>query len=111
MLALEAAYERTSIGRGNRILCQLRTCPEHVIATAAAWVGGVHHLLNLPISHVFGSHLALLLLLRAGRLVLAERFSPQRTLSWWTNNRSPCCLPCRHTCSCWATARTRPGMS
>jgi acyl-CoA synthetase (AMP-forming)/AMP-acid ligase II len=38
------------------------------------------HLLYLPISHVFGSRLALLALLRGGRLVLSERFSPERAL-------------------------------
>ena len=38
------------------------------------------HLLYLPISHVFGFRLALLALLRGGRLVLLERFSPVRAL-------------------------------
>lgn len=38
------------------------------------------HLLHLPMAHVFGSRLAMLALLRGGRLVLSDRFSPQRTL-------------------------------
>ncbi|HWC87127.1 MAG TPA: long-chain fatty acid--CoA ligase, partial [Solirubrobacteraceae bacterium] len=38
------------------------------------------HLLYLPMSHVFGFRLALLALLRGGRLVLLERFSPSRAL-------------------------------
>ncbi|HWF49853.1 MAG TPA: fatty acid--CoA ligase family protein, partial [Solirubrobacteraceae bacterium] len=38
------------------------------------------HLLYLPISHVFGFRLALLALLRGGRLVLLERFSPAHAL-------------------------------
>jgi acyl-CoA synthetase (AMP-forming)/AMP-acid ligase II len=206
VMSLASAYERLGVGRGDRVLCQLRNCPEHVVAIAAAWVRGVihvgadndltgaelsrlvdrlgaaallfqpprgetesleplqavtdasprtrlivhgpapgsHHslerlpasqetvsadlpgpldpahvfltsgttgepkavveplsahwakmqlfadgflpgpedvhLLSLPIAHVFGSRLALLALLRGGRLVLAERFSPERTL-------------------------------
>lgn len=39
-LALAAAYERLGIGRGDRVLCQLRNCPEHVIAIAATWIRG-----------------------------------------------------------------------
>jgi acyl-CoA synthetase (AMP-forming)/AMP-acid ligase II len=206
VMSLAGAYERLGVGRGDRILCQLRNCPEHIVATGAAWLrGAVHvgadndltgaelsrlverldarvllfgpslarpgdldalatvaaehpathiivhaadagahqalgellsshapvepvptdpldpalifltsgttgeakavvepraahwakmqlfadafrptsddvHLLYLPISHVFGSRLAMLALLRGGRLVLSERFSPQRTL-------------------------------
>jgi acyl-CoA synthetase (AMP-forming)/AMP-acid ligase II len=38
------------------------------------------HLLYLPMAHVFGMRLALLALLRGGRLVLAERFSPRAAL-------------------------------
>lgn len=38
------------------------------------------HLIFLPISHVFGMRLALLALLRGGRVVLVERFSPRRVL-------------------------------
>lgn len=38
------------------------------------------HLLYLPIAHVFGFRLALLALLRGGRLVLLDRFSPTRAL-------------------------------
>lgn len=204
--SLAGAYERLGVGRGDRVLCQLRNCPEVVIATAAAWLrGAIHvgadndltgtelarlaerlgaaallfqparegadalralrvvagacpqtqlvvhgaqpgphpslagllasdadvtpdlpgpldpaivfltsgttgepkavveplaahwakmqlfadafrpgpedvHLLYMPISHVFGSRLALMALLRGGRLVLTERFSPERTL-------------------------------
>ena len=206
VMSLAAAYERLGVGHGDRVLCQLRNCPELIIATGAAWLrGAVHvgadndltgaelsrlverldarvvlfgpplarpgdldalatvaarhpatqiivhaadagsylplhellasrdrvaatptepldpaiifltsgttgeakavvepraahwakmqlftdafrpgpddvHLLYLPISHVFGSRLAMLALLRGGRLVLSERFSPQRTL-------------------------------
>jgi len=206
VVSLAAAYQRLGINRGDRVLCQLRNCPEHVVAIAAAWMrGAIHigadndltgpelsrlaerfgaaallfqpsrgaadgfaplravadaspstrivvhgpapetyysldrllasggavtadlpsaldpalvfltsgttgepkavveplaahwakmqffadgfrpgpedvHLLYLPISHVFGSRLALLALLRGGRLVLAERFSPERAL-------------------------------
>ena len=38
------------------------------------------HLIYLPISHVFGLRLALLALLRGGRVVLLERFSPREAL-------------------------------
>ncbi|HWH35781.1 MAG TPA: class I adenylate-forming enzyme family protein, partial [Acidimicrobiales bacterium] len=38
------------------------------------------HLIFLPISHVFGMRLALLALLRGGRVVLVDRFSPRRAL-------------------------------
>ncbi|MDQ6605784.1 MAG: acyl--CoA ligase [Actinomycetota bacterium] len=40
VVSLAAAYERFGIGKGDRILCQLRNCPEHVIAIAAAWLRG-----------------------------------------------------------------------
>ena len=43
VLSLAGAYERLGIGAGDRVLCQLRNCPEHVIAVGAAWArGGVH---------------------------------------------------------------------
>jgi len=38
--SVAAAYERLGIGRGDRVLCQLRNCPEHVIAIAATWIRG-----------------------------------------------------------------------
>ena len=41
--ALAGGYERLGVGRGDRILCQLRNCPEHVIAIAAAWARGAAH--------------------------------------------------------------------
>ena len=40
------------------------------------------HLLYLPMAHVFGLRLAMLALLRGGRLVLFERFSPDARSSW-----------------------------
>lgn len=40
---LAATYRRWGIGRGDRILCQFRNCPDHVVAVAAAWhVGAIH---------------------------------------------------------------------
>jgi acyl-CoA synthetase (AMP-forming)/AMP-acid ligase II len=41
--SLAAAYEGLGIHRGDRVLCQLRNGPEHVIATAAAWMRGAIH--------------------------------------------------------------------
>ncbi|MDQ3932245.1 MAG: acyl--CoA ligase [Actinomycetota bacterium] len=41
--SLAANYERLGVGRGDRVLCQLRNCPEHVIAIAAAWLRGAVH--------------------------------------------------------------------
>lgn len=41
--ALAAAYARLGVNRGDRVLCQLRNCPEHVIAIAAAWMRGAIH--------------------------------------------------------------------
>ncbi len=38
------------------------------------------HLIYLPVSHVFGMRLALLALLRGGRIVLMDRFSPRQAL-------------------------------
>ncbi|MDP8969303.1 MAG: acyl--CoA ligase [Actinomycetota bacterium] len=43
VLSLAGAYERLGVGRGDRVLCQLRNCPEHVIAIAAAWMRGATH--------------------------------------------------------------------
>ncbi|MGI8410991.1 MAG: class I adenylate-forming enzyme family protein [Solirubrobacteraceae bacterium] len=43
VVSLAAAYERLGIGRGDRVLCQFRNCPEHVIAIAAAWWRGAVH--------------------------------------------------------------------
>ena len=43
VLSLAGAYERLSIGPGDRVLCQLRNCPKHVVAIGGAWArGGVH---------------------------------------------------------------------
>jgi acyl-CoA synthetase (AMP-forming)/AMP-acid ligase II len=40
---LAAAYRRLGIGAGDRIVCQLPNCPEHLMAVNAAWaVGAVH---------------------------------------------------------------------
>ena len=41
--SLAAAYRRLGVGRGDRVLCQLRNCPEQVIAIAAAWMRGAIH--------------------------------------------------------------------
>jgi acyl-CoA synthetase (AMP-forming)/AMP-acid ligase II len=43
VLALAAAYRRRGVRRGDRVLCQLRNCPEQVIAIAAAWTCGAVH--------------------------------------------------------------------
>jgi acyl-CoA synthetase (AMP-forming)/AMP-acid ligase II len=40
VVSLAAAYERLGIGRGDRVLCQLRNCPEHVVAIGATWMRG-----------------------------------------------------------------------
>ena len=41
--ALAAAYRRLGVRRGDRVLSQLRNCPEQVIAIAAAWTCGAVH--------------------------------------------------------------------
>lgn len=43
VLALSAAYRSLGIRRGDRVVCQLPVCPEHVIAAAAAWASGAIH--------------------------------------------------------------------
>ncbi|HVM14419.1 MAG TPA: class I adenylate-forming enzyme family protein [Egibacteraceae bacterium] len=43
VVALARAYERLGVGRGDRVLCQLRNGPEHVVAVAAAWLRGAVH--------------------------------------------------------------------
>lgn len=43
ILALSAAYRSLGIRRGDRVVCQLPVCPEHVIAAAAAWASGAIH--------------------------------------------------------------------
>lgn len=43
VVSLAAAYEQRGIGRGDRVLCQLRNSAEHVAAIAAAWVRGAVH--------------------------------------------------------------------
>jgi acyl-CoA synthetase (AMP-forming)/AMP-acid ligase II len=45
------------------------------------------HLVYLPVAHVFGLRLALITLLRGGRLVLQERFSPAGALRLVTDER------------------------
>lgn len=42
-VSLASAYEDLGVNRGDRVLCQLRNGPEHVIATAAAWMRGAIH--------------------------------------------------------------------
>ncbi|HEX6539583.1 MAG TPA: class I adenylate-forming enzyme family protein [Candidatus Dormibacteraeota bacterium] len=40
---LARTYQRVGIGRGDRVLCQLGNCPEHVISLGAAWaVSAIH---------------------------------------------------------------------
>lgn len=41
--ALAAFYRRLGVGRGDRILCSLRNCPEQLVAMAAAWARGAAH--------------------------------------------------------------------
>jgi acyl-CoA synthetase (AMP-forming)/AMP-acid ligase II len=41
--ALGRAYRRLGITAGDRILCQLSNCPEHVIAIYGAWQCGAIH--------------------------------------------------------------------
>ena len=41
--ALARAYRRMGVRPGDRIVCQLRNCPEHVIAMNAAWACGAIH--------------------------------------------------------------------
>lgn len=43
VVALAAAYAGMGIGRGDRVVCALRNCPEHVVAMAAAWARGAVH--------------------------------------------------------------------
>ncbi len=41
--ALASGYRRLGIGAGDRVVCQLPNCPEHVLAMSAAWAcGGIH---------------------------------------------------------------------
>lgn len=41
--SLAAAYRGLGVRRGDRVLCQLRNCPEQLIAIAAAWTCGAVH--------------------------------------------------------------------
>lgn len=41
--ALAGAYRRMGVLPGQRVMCALRTCPEHVIAMHAAWECGAVH--------------------------------------------------------------------
>jgi 2,3-dihydroxybenzoate-AMP ligase len=41
--ALARSYERLGVRPGDRVLCQLRNVPEHVIAVNAAWACGAIH--------------------------------------------------------------------
>ena len=43
-LSFGGAYERLGVRPGDRILCQLRNCPEHVVAIGAAWARGAVHI-------------------------------------------------------------------
>ena len=43
VLALAEAYRSAGITAGDRVVCQMPTCPEHLIAANAAWaVGAIH---------------------------------------------------------------------
>jgi acyl-CoA synthetase (AMP-forming)/AMP-acid ligase II len=41
--ALASAYRRMGVEPGDRIVCQLRNCPEHIVAMNAAWACGAIH--------------------------------------------------------------------
>ena len=43
VVALASAYRRLGIGAGDRVICALRSCPEHLVALGAAWAAGVIH--------------------------------------------------------------------
>ena len=43
VMRLAGAYQRLGIGPGDRVLCQLPDCPEHVIAIHSAWACGAVH--------------------------------------------------------------------
>ncbi|HVM14414.1 MAG TPA: class I adenylate-forming enzyme family protein [Egibacteraceae bacterium] len=43
VLSLAWAYRSLGVGPGDRVVCQLPTCPEHLIAAAAAWACGAIH--------------------------------------------------------------------
>lgn len=42
--ALSAAYESLGIAPGDRVVCRMPTCPEHLVAACAAWERGAIHL-------------------------------------------------------------------
>jgi len=41
--ALARSYRRLGVRPGDRIVCQLRNCPEHLVALNAAWACGAIH--------------------------------------------------------------------
>ncbi len=41
--AVAAGYRRLGIGRGDRVICALPDCPEHLVAMNAAWACGAIH--------------------------------------------------------------------
>jgi acyl-CoA synthetase (AMP-forming)/AMP-acid ligase II len=43
ILALAWAYRSLGIGPGDRVVCQLPVCPEHIIALNSAWACGAIH--------------------------------------------------------------------
>ncbi len=69
-------------GRPKAVMESLPVCWAKMQFFADAFRPGLDdvHLVYLPMSHVFGLRLALLALLRGGRLVLQERFSPEGAL-------------------------------
>ncbi len=69
-------------GRPKGVLETLPACWAKMQFFADAFRPGTDdvHLVYLPVAHVFGLRLALIALLRGGRLVLQERFSPTGAL-------------------------------
>ena len=41
--ALARSYRGLGVRRGDRVVCQLRNCPEHLVAIGAAWRSGAVH--------------------------------------------------------------------
>lgn len=76
-------------GRPKAVMETLPVCWAKMQFFADAFAPGTDdvHLVYLPISHVFGLRLAMICLLRGGRLVLQERFSPTGALELVTDER------------------------
>jgi acyl-CoA synthetase (AMP-forming)/AMP-acid ligase II len=76
-------------GRPKAVMETLPACWAKMQFFVDAFRPGVDdvHLLYLPVAHVFGLRLAMMALLRGGRLVLMERFSPKGALRLVTEER------------------------